>query len=101
MYLCFESQSINFKFWCLGRLYSGLHNNRIFCSAPPNYGFYLYSKKLKSGKRQQKFDNFITTTGMAVDRKKNKLYHADACGYTIMQYDWDPKTGEICENTFS
>lgn len=76
-----------------GRLYFGTLNGTILCSAPPEFSMYRYSK----GSITKIFQNLTTTMGLAIDYKRNKFYHADTCRYQIVELDYDPSTGDICE----
>lgn len=77
-----------------GRLYTGTHNKEKLCSASPDHGFYLFSKLAKP---RRVLKHTRLTTGIAINRNENKLYFADPCCFNIVEYDWDPKTGEICK----
>lgn len=74
-----------------GRLYFGTINYNTFCSAGNNYALYRYDK----GRVTTLINNTITTTGLAIDYKRKKCYVADACEFTINEYDYDPRTGDI------
>lgn len=74
-----------------GRLYFGTLNYSSFCSAGDDYATYLYDK----GSVTTLVENTRTTTGIAIDYKREKFYLADACDFRIDEYDYDQKTGDI------
>lgn len=42
-------------------------------------------------------DNVFISNGMAWDEKLNKFYYIDSGKFDVKQYDYDPITGNICE----
>lgn len=76
-----------------GRLYFGTLNNSLFCSAGADFAMYRYEKGIVTKIVQ----NIKSSTGMAIDYKRNKFYQVDACNFRIVEFDYDPKTGDICE----
>lgn len=76
-----------------GRLYFGTYNNSIFCASGTDYALYRYDKGIVIKIVQ----NIKSTTGMTIDYKRNKCYHIDSCNFRIVQFDYDPKTGDICK----
>lgn len=76
-----------------GRLYVGTFTTG-FCTGPNNSSFYMYTK---SKGVQRLFGDVQSTNGVAVDRKRKKLYHLETCKQLLTQFDWDPKTGDICK----
>lgn len=76
-----------------GHLHFGNSNISVFCGSPPDFAFYRFDK----GKVTKTIDHIKSTTAVAIDHKRHKLYHADLCYYQIVQFDLDPKTGDICE----
>lgn len=76
-----------------GRLYTGTLNTVQFCSAPKSYAFYRYDK----GNITTLVEHIKATTGIAIDLKRNHIYHADFCAYCVVRFDHDPVTGDVCE----
>lgn len=74
-----------------GRFYGGTLTTDI-CAGPTNLGFYRYTKRSEVNRLP---GNYQTTVGIAIDKRKKKLYHLDVCR-GIEVFDWDPKTGSIC-----
>lgn len=79
-----------------GRLFTGTLNDTIFCAAPNEFATYRYA----DGQLTTIFTNMGSTSGLAIDYERNKFYHADFCRYQIVEFDYDCKTGDIC-NYFS
>lgn len=42
------------------------------------------------------FDNVFISNGLTWVRKTKKFYYVDSCTYDIKEFDYDPKTGNIC-----
>lgn len=76
-----------------GRLFTDTINQTIFCSSPAEFATYHYA----NGQLTTIFTDMITTMGLAIDYKRNKFYHGDACQYQIVELDYDCKTGDICK----
>lgn len=74
-----------------GRFYGGTYNISI-CGAPSIYSLYKYSKN----NLNELVGNFQTTGGIAIDENRQKLYHLDSCN-GIVEFDWNPDTGNIGE----
>lgn len=47
------------------------------------------------------FTYFKSTIGLALNEKKNVLYHLDTCTKQISAFDYDPSDGHLCELKFS
>lgn len=76
-----------------GRLFVGTFNSVEFCSGPSNQIFYRYTS---NNILTPLFSDVWSSNGLAINRKTNKLYHSDACSYKIAEFDYNPKTGDIC-----
>lgn len=67
-----------------------------YTDKPASGGFYGY----QNGKCLRKFfGNVFISNGLTWVRKTRKFYYVDSCSYDIKEFDYDPKTGDIC--TFS
>ena len=51
-----------------------------FCKGPSNSSVYMHSKQKGV---QRLFGSIQSTTGITIDRKRNKLYHLESCGRLI------------------
>lgn len=81
-----------------GRFYGGTKSvESCDTGTPPTGAFYTYNKR----KGVQKiFDNVYISNGLTWVRKTNKFYYADSCTYDIKEFDYDPKTGNLCKLFF-
>lgn len=77
-----------------GNYYGGTFSMTEFCSAATNKSFYRH--RTDNGVTRL-FGGLLGTTGIAFNQKAKKLYHVGLCSLTIAEFDWDPKTGDICE----
>lgn len=76
-----------------GRLYFGTYSSD-FCSSPANSSFYRYSANRGV---ERIFGDLYGTSGIAIDEKAKKLYHSDYCLLLITEFDFNPKTGDLCK----
>lgn len=78
-----------------GRFYGGTKNvagcdtNEIGESSFYNYQPYKGVKKF--------FDGVKISNGLTWVRQTNKFYYVDSCSYDVKEFDYDPKTGDICK----
>ena len=63
-----------------------------YCGGPSNSSFYMYSKQ---NGVQRLFSNIQSTSGVAIDQKRKKLYHLEPCKQLLTEFDWDAQTGNI------
>lgn len=75
-----------------GRLYTGIVTPLI-CGGPRNSSFYLYSKARGA---QRLFGDLTATAGVVFNTKLEKAYHLNACESQLTEFDYNPKTGDIC-----
>lgn len=75
-----------------GRFYGGAYFFS-YCNATPGLSFYRYDQ---SDGLVRLFGNLISTSGIAFNLDAQKMYHMDSCQLFITEYDWDPKSGDIC-----
>lgn len=62
-------------------------------NSEPIAAFYTY----ESGKCLRKlFGNVTISNGLTWVRQTNKFYYIDSCSYDIKEFDYNPKTGDIC-----
>lgn len=80
-----------------GRLYGGSFSPN-FCTTPRNKTFYEYSN---SKGYVPLFHELYTTSGIAFNENTNQMYHIDVCLSLISEFDWDPKTGNICKKNYT
>lgn len=59
--------------------------------------FYRYTKR---GGVKRILGNINVASGLDWNVKEKKFYCVDACNYQVREYDWKPKTGAICKNSF-
>lgn len=60
---------------------------------PPTGAFYRYRK----GKGLKKlFGDVFISNGLTWVKKTKKFYYADSCAYDVKEFDYNPKTGKIC-----
>lgn len=76
-----------------GRIYEGPFSTQ-FCSAPANESLYRYTTERGL---QRIFTGVRATTGLAFDDNARKMYHVDGCNFLISEFDYDPKTGDLCK----
>lgn len=43
------------------------------------------------------FENVFVSNGMAWNETENKFYYIDSGKFCIKEFDYDPKTGDICK----
>lgn len=58
--------------------------------------FYRYTKNEKFVVLR---DNVGISNGLTWNEKTNKFYYIDSCDLDVKEFDYDPKTGNICEYT--
>lgn len=80
-----------------GRFYGGTRRfdkgKACFTDGGAIASFYNY----ESGKCVKKlFDNVTISNGLTWVRKTNKFYYIDSCTYDIKEFDYDPRTGDLC-----
>lgn len=63
-------------------------------SSSPNASLYRFTKKLGSVRLLR---NEKVPAGIDWNIKENKFYHVDSCNGIIFEYDYNPKTGDICK----
>lgn len=78
----------------MGRLYGGSFAP-TFCLTARNKTFYKYSSV--EGYTPL-FHDIYTTSGVAFNDKTNTIYQVDVCLLLISEFDYDPKTGNICKS---
>lgn len=78
-----------------GRLFAGTLDNRLFCAVAANNTMYRFSKRKGL---TPIFDTIRTTNGLVINKEQNKFYHADGCLNAIVEFDYDPKTGDLCKH---
>lgn len=76
-----------------GRVYEGSLSLQ-FCAAPANQSLYRYTDKRGV---EVLFTGFRATSGLAIDEDRGKLYHVGGCNLLLTEFDYDPKTGDICK----
>lgn len=64
------------------------------CIANQDANANVYSFR-KNGQIMRIISNVKTIGGLAWNKKKKLMYYFDLCNYNIMEYKWDPKTGNI------
>lgn len=74
--------------------YGGTYGANL-CANSANAAVYRYTKCLGV---KRLVDNLIVTSGMDWNMKEKKFYFIDTCNFLIREYDWNPKTEEICKN---
>lgn len=98
----FEIKIDNATQWCggnadgKGRFYGGT-NSRRFCNAVPSYSVYRYDQKHHLDRL---FNGTNSTVGIVFNEHEQKMFHVDTCALMLTQFDWDPKTGDICRLFF-
>ncbi len=80
-----------------GRFYGGTRSvekgEACVTNSGPIASFYSY----ESGKCLKKlFDNVTISNGLTWVRKTNKFYYIDSCTYDVKEFDYNPRTGDIC-----
>lgn len=76
-----------------GRVYVGSFS-LDFCDTPANKTFYRYTNERGV---ERIFTDVRTISGLALDEDAGKIYHLDGCNLVISEFDYDPKTGDICK----
>lgn len=78
-----------------GRFYGGTKSvESCDTNNSPTGAFYRY----ENGKCLTKlFENIYISNGLTWVRKTNKFYYVDSCTYDIKEFDYNPKTGDLCE----
>lgn len=76
-----------------GRLYFGTFS-LDFCNSPANKSFYRYT--VERGIDRIVF-GLYGTSGIAINEDAKKIYHTDPCSLFITEFDFDPRTGDLCE----
>lgn len=76
-----------------GRFYGGTFSPHFCSSSAPNGSFYRYTGGVGL---THMFDNVKISNGIAWNTKTCKMYYSDSCRLAIFEFDWDPKTGDIC-----
>lgn len=51
----------------------------------------------KSSDVQLTLKHLYASTGKDWYQKKNKFYHNTMCDFDTAEYDWNPRTGELCK----
>lgn len=82
-----------------GRFYGGTKSvESCDTGKAPTGAFYRYHKH----KGLQKFfGNVYISNGLTWVRDTNKFYYADSCTYDIKEFDYNPKTGNLCKYSIS
>lgn len=76
-----------------GRLFFGTFS-LDYCNTPANKSFYRYT--IDRG-IDRIFFGLYGTSGIAINEEAKKLYHTDSCTLYITEFDFDPRTGDICK----
>lgn len=76
-----------------GRFYGGVFNGN--CSSSASRSFYRWTKNEGVVRL---FGQLESTTGIVINEDENKLYQMDTCQLIISEFDYEPKTGDICKN---
>lgn len=77
-----------------GRFYGGTLRSKLCTfSSDPNGSFYRY---INGRGLTQVFGDVKLSAGIAWNEKKNKMYYSDFCRYQIVEFDWEPTTGDLC-----
>lgn len=77
-----------------GRFFGGTMRNEICSdSSAPSASFYRYIGGIGL---TQLFSNVKVSNGIVWNTKTCKMYYADSCRQAIFEFDWDRKTGDIC-----
>lgn len=66
------------------------------CAGYPNSALYRYTKCL--GVKRLIADQLVSS-GMDWNKEAKKFYFIELCRYVVREYDWNPKTEEICKNS--
>lgn len=78
-----------------GRLFGGTFRQELCSfSSAVNGSFYRYTKR-KGAERIM--GNIKASCGLEWNTKTNKFYYIDGCKNILREYDWNPKSGKICE----
>lgn len=76
-----------------GRYYIGDFNSKI-CGGAANSTLFSYSP---SNGLNVVLTGMVMNQGLVFVDKLRKFYHLDGCSYRIVEYDWDPSTGQVCK----
>lgn len=79
-----------------GRFFGGTLRQQL-CNIDPqvaNASLYMYTTR--RGLIQLK-SNVLVSNGLTWNKRKRKFYYNDSYSFVIKEFDWDPKTGNICE----
>lgn len=77
-----------------GRFYGGTKSVDTCDGTTPTGSFYKFEKR--NGLKNL-FGNISISNGFTWARKTNKFYYIDSCAYDIKEFDYDPKTGDLCK----
>lgn len=94
---CGTSNVLNdVKIDLFGRFYGGTKSvESCDTNAPPTGAFYEFEE----GKCAKKlFGNVFISNGLTWVRKTGKFYYVDSCAYDIIEFDYNPVTGDLCKS---
>jgi len=67
----------------------------------------IFEKRLGTFYRYTNKEQFVplkreigVSNGLTWNEKTNKFYYIDSCDLDVKEFDYDPKTGNICEPNF-
>lgn len=60
--------------------------------------FYKY---VKGDGEYKLLENIFISNGMAWNEMENKFYYIDSGKFDVREFDYDPKTGDICKYKFT
>lgn len=75
-----------------GRFYGGTLGQNFCNSTVPRS---LYRWTPKDGVVRL-FGGLQSSTGIIFNKNAHKMYHFDSCQFLLTEFDYDPKTGDIC-----
>lgn len=78
-----------------GRFYGGTMISEKVSDATQTAAGKVF-KYVKDSGLSEVLNNIHISNGMAWDESKNKFYYIDSGKYDVKEYDYDPKTGNIC-----
>lgn len=69
------------------------------CDKPeiPTYGNLFRFSADEPAYTVSKPNSIQISNGLAFDKKRGKFYYIDSCDYNVVVYDYDSRTGNICE----
>ncbi|XP_031636598.1 regucalcin-like [Contarinia nasturtii] len=80
-----------------GRFYGGSSTMKSCATVTvETAAFYKYTKSTGLIKN---FGDVLRSNGLTWNRSSNKFYYADSCDYNVVEFDWDPDTGNLTNGT--